>query len=113
VDVTRWNTPGAFFPWNHVQQYIDSIDSTVYHLAIEFAQGQFVSLAKPCPQCGTAPAELFWLNGADPEAAWDAQIGRVGFLTVCKKCKRQVDFLIDRELTEMQAEQWRACRTLS
>ena len=44
---------------------------------------------------------------------WDAGTGRVGFLTVCEKCRLQVEFLLDRELTDMQAEQWRQCRTLA
>jgi hypothetical protein len=56
---------------------------------------------------------LFWFSVSDPEAAWDAGTGRVGFLTLCERCQLQVDFLIDPELTEMQAEQWRECRTLS
>jgi hypothetical protein len=113
MDVTHWNTPAAFFPWPHVQQYIDRIDSTVYPVAIECAQEQFLAQAKPCPQCGSPVSELFWFSAADPEAAWDARTGRVGFLTVCKRCKLQVNFLIDQELTDMQAEQWRECRTLS
>ena len=113
MDVTRWKRPAAFFPWYHVQRYIDSIDSTVYHVAIEFAQEQFQAAAKPCPQCGRAATELFWFSVTDPEAAWDTGTGRVGFLTVCERCQLQVDFLIDPELTEMQAEQWRECRTLS
>jgi hypothetical protein len=113
MDVTRWKTPASFFPWAHVQQYLDRIDSTVYRAAIGFAQGQFLAGAQPCPQCGCAATELFWFSVTDPEAAWAAGVGRVGFLTLCKRCKLQVDFLIDQELTEMQAGQWRECRTLS
>lgn len=113
MDVTRWKTPAAFFPWPHVQQYIDRIDLIVYRVAIEVAQEQFLAQAKPCPQCGAPASGLFWFSVADAEAAWDAGIGRVGFLTVCERCQLQVDFLIDPELTEMQAEQWRECRTLS
>lgn len=113
MDVTSWKTPSAFVPWPHVQQYIDSIDSTVYRTAIAFAQEQFLAQAKPCPQCGTPSSELFWLSVADPEIAWDAGTGRVGFLTVCNGCKLQIDFLVDPELTELQADQWRECRTLN
>jgi hypothetical protein len=111
--VTRWKTPASFLPWSHVQQYIDRIDSTAYRLAIEFAKEQFLAQSKPCPQCGNPASELFWFSAADPEAVWDAETGRVGFLTVCLRCKLQVDFLIDPELTEMQAQPWRECRTLS
>ena len=110
--VARWQTPATSFPWPHVQQYIDRIDSTVYHIAIKFAQEQFPS-AHSCPSCGRAASELFWFSISDPESAWDAGTGRVGFLTVCVQCRLQVEFLLDQELTDMQAEQWRACRTLS
>src|SRR5688500_10539957 len=113
MDVTRWKTPVAFFPWHHVQKYIDCIDSTVYHVTIAFAQEQLLDLAKAWPPCGTPAAELCGFSVADPEAAWDAGTGRVGFLTVCKGCRLQVDFLIDPVLSEMQAELWRECRTLN
>lgn len=112
MDVTRWKTPATFFPWPHIQQYIDRIDSTVYHVAVEMAQEFFRATARPCPSCGCPAAELFWFSIADPEAAWDAGTGRVGFLTLCKGCRLQVDFLMDRELTDMQDQQWREYRTL-
>jgi hypothetical protein len=113
MDVSHWKTPPAMFPWAHVQRYIDGIDSTVYRVAIEFAQEQFLAQAQPCPQCACEASKLFWFSVSDPEAAWEAGAGRVGFLTLCERCKLQVDFFIDQELTEMQAEQWRECRTLS
>lgn len=109
MDVARWMTPAAFFPWPHVQKHIDGIDSTVYQVAIEFAQQEF-SDACPCPSCARAAAELFWFSISDLEAAWDTGSGRVGFLTVCQRCRLQVEFLLDQELTDMQAEQRRACR---
>lgn len=84
----------------------------VYGTAIQFAQEAFLEQSHPGPQCGRGADELFWMSVADAEAAWDAGAGRVGFLTVCLHCKLQVDFLIDAELTELQAAQWRECRTL-
>jgi hypothetical protein len=112
VNVARWKTPAAFFPWPHAQQSINRIDSTVYRVAIEFAQEQFPA-AHSCPSCGQSSAELFWLSICDPEPAWDAGTGRVGFLTICERCKLQVEFLVDPELTYLQTEQWRQCRTLA
>jgi hypothetical protein len=112
VYIIDWKTPAAFFSWPHAQQYLDRIDSTVYHTAIEFAQMEFPA-ARPCPSCGRPADELFWFSISDQEVAWDAGTGRVGFLTVCERCRLQVDFLLDQELTDMQAEQWRDCRTLS
>ena len=112
MDVARWKTPAAFFPWPHAQRYIDHIDSTVCRAAIRFAQEEFPT-ARPCPSCGRAAFELFWFSVGDPEDAWNAGTGRVGFLTVCQACRLQVEFPLDPELTNLQAEQWRECRTLS
>jgi hypothetical protein len=112
MDVSQWTTPALFFAWPHVQQYIDRIDPTVYRTAIKFAQAEYLSHANPCPECGRAPSELRWLSVSDPESAWDAGTGRVGFLTICERCQRQVDFLVDRESTAIQEDEWRECRTL-
>ena len=84
MNVSRWKTPATFFPWPHVQKYIDSIDAQVYHVAIEFAQEELLGQAKPCPKCECAAAKVFWFCVTDPESAWDAGTGRVGFLTLCK-----------------------------
>jgi hypothetical protein len=112
MSVARWKTPATFFPWPHVQRYIDSIDSTVHHVAVEMAKERYLAQAKACPSCGQAPADLFWFSVTSPEEAWDVGTGQVGFLTLCKHCKLQVDFLVDQELTDMQAEQWRDYRAL-
>jgi hypothetical protein len=112
MDVTRWKTPATFFPWSHVQRYIDRIDPQAYSIAVALAQQFHGSRAHACPTCGRAPNALFWFSLASPEEAWDAGTGQVGFLTLCKLCKLQVDFLIDQELTDMQSEQWRDHRAL-
>src|SRR5258708_7941609 len=106
MNVAQWKTPAAFFPWPHVQEYIQSIDSTVYHHAVKGAQEMLIAEARACPQCGRTAEELSWFSVSDPEAAWDAGTGRVGWLTICERCQLQVDFLLDQEMTEMQAEQW-------
>jgi hypothetical protein len=110
MDASRWNTPAAFFPWPWVQTAIDGADSAVYRHAIEMAQELHLGHARPCPGCGRPPGELFWFSVSDPEEMWDRGTGRVGFLTLCEDCRRQVDFLVDEELTELQAEDWRAGR---
>ena len=111
MNVSGWKMPATFFPWPHVQRYIDRIDSTVYSVAIELA-GCLPGKAKACPSCHQAPADLFWFSISSSEEAWDAGAGQVGFLTLCKRCKLQVDFLVDQELTDMQAQQWRDYRAL-
>jgi hypothetical protein len=112
MNVTKWKTPATFFPWPHVQAFIDRIDAQVYHVAVEMAQQFLGDGAKPCPGCGCPPKELFWFSITSPEADWHTGTGRVGFLTLCKACKVQVDFLVDQELTQMQVEQWRDYRAL-
>ena len=108
--VADWTTPAHFFPWPYVQKAVDRIDAVVYRHSITFAQSLHLERARSCPECGRGAAELFWVGISDPEEAWDAGTGRVGFLTRCENCQLQVDFLMDAELTDLQAEDWRAGR---
>jgi len=112
VDVVNWATAAEFFPWRHVQQSIESIEWNFRTIWVEFTQKDYPD-ARPCPKCASLATDLFWLSTSDLEPAWDAGSGRVGFLTLCERCRVQVDFLIDQELTDLQADQWRGCRTLS
>jgi len=113
MSVARWETSATFFPWPYDQQYIQRTDSTVYHHAVSGAQEMLIAEASPCPQCGQPAKDLSWFSVSDPEVDWDAGIGRVGWLTICERCRLQVDFLLDQEMTDMQTEQWRDSRTLS
>jgi len=113
MDVSRWKTTASIFPWPHVQRSIDGIDPQVFRIAMEDAQRLYLEGAHPCPGCGRAPQELFWLGLSSPEETWDAGAGGSGFLTICEACQRQVDFFADEELTEIEAENWREGRFLS
>ena len=84
----------------------------MYRAAMEDARELFKEVVQPCPSCGQGADQLYWCSVTDAEVAWDAGTGRVGFLTVCPRCQRQVDFLVDDELTAIQSEQWRTDRTL-
>jgi hypothetical protein len=108
--MSRWKTPAAFFPWPWVQKAIDGIEGIVYRHAVKLAHDLHLGRARSCPGCGRAPSDLFWVSISDPEEAWDKGTGRVGFLTLCEDCRLQVDFLVDEELTELQAKEWRAGR---
>src|SRR4051812_8060743 len=105
MEVSRWNTPAAFFAWPHVQSEINAIDAQGYRAAIELAQGLHGDRARPCPNCGRNPGELFWVCLTSPDETWRAGAGRVGFMTICKRCRAQVDFLVDQELTDLHAEE--------
>jgi hypothetical protein len=113
INVARWTTPAAFFPWPYVQHHIHQIEWLVYDVAMQTAREQFAEQARPCPVCGRAPERLFWCSIADPEEAWARGEGRDGFLTICPDCKTQVDFLVEDELTAIQAEQYRETGTLA
>jgi len=112
MNVSGWETPATFFPWPHVQRYIDQIDAQVYRVSIKFAKEIHGSGARSCPTCGRPSGELFWFSITSPEEDWDAGTGRVGFLTLCERCELQVDFLVDQDLTDMQTQQWRDIRAL-
>ena len=106
LDVKDWKTPETYFSWTHVQTYIDRIDATVYRVAIEIAQDLFLDQAPSCPKCGKPAAELIWLSVSTPLADWQAGHGRVGFLTLCAHCEVQAAFIVDDELTKIQAEEF-------
>lgn len=104
MDMTNWTTPAPHFSWAHLQTYYNQIDTTVYRVAIEIAQDLHLDRANPCPGCSTCAEELFWFSVTAPLAEWKAGKGRVGFLTLCKSCQLQIDFLVDDELTQMEKE---------
>lgn len=110
MNVSGWETPARFFPWNHVCCEILAIDPVVYDIAMEAAQDLHLDRASACPICRRPPSDLFWCSVTSPEETWDAGTGEVGFLTICETCRLQVDFLVDRELTELQEEAWRSGR---
>jgi hypothetical protein len=68
--------------------------------------------SRPCRRCGRPAADLIHVLVLSPEEDWDEGTGRVGFLTVCVPCRRQVDFLDDEALSEAQAHRWREQRRL-
>ena len=106
-NVSRWRTPAAFFPWPHVRRSIDAIDAQVYRHAVRTAIETDGHRAKSCPDCGASPENLAWVTVTSPEETWAAGTGETGFLTICRDCRRQVDFLVDPELTALDAEGWR------
>ncbi|HVK10559.1 MAG TPA: hypothetical protein VM597_17465 [Gemmataceae bacterium] len=104
MDVSRWNTPVMFFPWPYVQEAIDQIDAQVYRAAVDLAQELHANRARSCSDCSRVPTDLFWVCVTSPNETWRSKEGCVGFLTICEKCRLQVDFLIDQELTDLHAQ---------
>ena len=106
MDMTEWTTPATHFRWLHVQQYFNRIDSAVYRHAIDMAQELHLACASCCPRCSKPPVDLTWFSVTAPVAQWQAGNGRVGFITICSDCQLQVDFLVDKELTESEQEKF-------
>jgi hypothetical protein len=110
IRMATWTSPAAYFPWSHVQRALDDIDVHAYGVAMETAQDMFRGEASTCSTCGASPLALLWVCVSAPSEEWERGSGRVGFLTVCTACRRQVDFLVDEELTDLEAEQREASR---
>ncbi len=108
--VGDWTTPAAYFPWPHVQRAIESADPNVHRVSMEAAHDMFRGDASACSGCGASPGGLLWVCVSSPSDDWERGAGRVGFLTVCTTCRAQVDFLVDDELTDLEAEQREADR---
>ena len=48
---------------------------------------------RPCPKCSKAPENLTWVFFISPDDTWLRLEGRAGWLTVCRDCHEQVDFV--------------------
>src|SRR5262249_36753239 len=110
MSISRWKTQATYFSWPYVRKAVDRIESVVHRHSIKRAQELHLGRARSCAGCGRAASDPLWFGISDPEEAWDQGTGRVGFLTLCEECRLQVDFLVDAELTGLQAQEWRAGR---
>ena len=79
----------AFFPWEDVG--VCDNNSVFFVLFSKILKEKKRSL--PCPQCGTPSKELRWIWFESPSKTWDNLMGQAGFLSICEKCHRQVDFI--------------------
>ena len=48
---------------------------------------------RPRPKCSKAPDNLTWVFFISPDDTWLRLEGRAGWLTVCRDCHEQVDFI--------------------
>jgi hypothetical protein len=82
------------FPWPHVEASRHDQQLQKAH-PISKAKEFYASAAKPCPECQAAATKLQWFYFQSPEWTWKNECGRAGWMTVCDKCHRQVDFFCD------------------
>jgi hypothetical protein len=64
--------------------------------SVEEAKEKFLPQALPCPICKTSPEELSWVYLVIPEWACKDAEEREGWVTICDRCKLQVDFFIEK-----------------
>src|SRR5262249_43792549 len=111
--VSRWRTPAAFFPWRHVQRWINRVaPARLDECQKRSAWAEYVPRARPCRGCGRAPGDLRYFLVLRPEAEREAGTGKLGILVLCERCRLQVDFRVHRQATREQARQWREERRL-
>jgi len=77
------STYRTFFPWDEVQACLnDKLDASDF-------KGR-----KICPKCGMASEDLYWINYKSPQWTWYELCGRAGPMSICPKCKIQVEFIL-------------------
>ena len=47
---------------------------------------------KRCPHCGRSSNRLVWIYYTSPDWTWEDLCGREGWLSLCPKCKKQIEF---------------------
>jgi hypothetical protein len=63
---------------------------------VEEAKKRFLEQAVPCPLCKTPPERLSWVYLVIPAwASKDAEQNK-GWVTICDRCKLQVDFFAEK-----------------
>ncbi len=69
----------TIFPWWEVFERMDyKIEGKMNH--------------KSCPKCNLPSEELIWIDFSSPKEAWRSLSGNQGPLSICPKCKIQVEF---------------------
>lgn len=65
--------------------------------SVEEAKKKFLPQALPCPLCKTPPEELSWVYLVIPPWACKGEHKREGWVTICDRCKLQIDFFVERK----------------
>lgn len=70
---------GEIFPWEDVGKCLN--------------KPFIMSGKKRCPKCGRSSYRLCWIYFTSPSYTWENLCGRSGPLSLCPKCKKQVEFI--------------------
>ena len=85
------NVNDSELPWEDLEDSRRNRRLQKKHPVAE-GKGIYLAQAKPCPGCPTPPDGLSWFYFESPKATWEMLCGRAGWMVVCDRCKRQVDF---------------------
>jgi hypothetical protein len=55
-------------------------------------KSRYLAEAKSCPKCQRPADELAWLYFESPPETWPMECGVAGWMTVCDRCRVQVNF---------------------
>ena len=64
--------------------------------SVEKAKEKFLEQAMPCPLCKTPPEQLSWVYMVIPEWACKHAEQHEGWVTICDRCKIQIDFFSEK-----------------
>ena len=64
--------------------------------SVEKAKEKFLDQAMPCPLCKTPPEQLSWVYMVIPQWACKDAEQNEGWVTICDRCKIQIDFFMQR-----------------
>lgn len=92
------------FPWTYLEERLAEGFEAFWPSVLEMLQDEYGEQARACPQCGLPANELTWIPVVTCDESWEEDHGQVGYLTVCFPCRHQVDFLLEPELTRIEAE---------
>jgi hypothetical protein len=65
--------------------------------SVEQAKKKFLQQAISCPLCKTPPEELSWVYLVIPRWACKNADENEGWITICDRCKLQIDFFVEKK----------------
>jgi hypothetical protein len=65
--------------------------------SVEQAKKKFLEQAMPCPLCKTPPEQLSWVYMVIPQWACKDTDQNEGWVTICDRCKIQIDFFLVKD----------------
>jgi hypothetical protein len=79
------------YPWEDVEASRRNRRLQAKHPIAE-GKSRYLAEAKSCPKCQTTADELAWLYFESPPETWPMECGVAGWMTVCDRCRVQVNF---------------------